>query len=106
MFKKMSLALLASASFLATGFHQAAAIEAGSLAEPTVIYADQGAPQPAPVRMAYAERSSMGGGFIEFLFGDGAAARRPLPAAGYQQAIRRSHPTTRGVRCRRWTSSR
>ena len=47
------------------------AIEAGAVAEPSVIYADQAAP-PAPVRVAYAERSNMGGGFIEFLFGDGA----------------------------------
>ena len=37
-----------------------------------MIYAEQGAPRPvAPVRTAYAERSNMGGGFIEFLFGDG-----------------------------------
>jgi lipoprotein-anchoring transpeptidase ErfK/SrfK len=71
MFKKISLALLAGASSLGAGLHQAAAIEAAPSAEPTVIYADQFAPPPAPVRTAYAERSSMGGGFIEFLFGDG-----------------------------------
>ncbi|HMH70757.1 MAG TPA: L,D-transpeptidase, partial [Bradyrhizobium sp.] len=34
-----------------------------------MIYAE---PRPlAPVRTAYAERSNLGGGFIEFLFGDG-----------------------------------
>jgi lipoprotein-anchoring transpeptidase ErfK/SrfK len=114
MFKKMSLALLASASFLAIGQDQAAAIEVGALAEPTVIYADQGAQRPAaPVRMAYAERANMGGGFIEFLFGEGAPQgeryrqqpgypqqpaysqqpsyyepRRPLPPMGEQQAMR------------------
>jgi lipoprotein-anchoring transpeptidase ErfK/SrfK len=72
MFKRVSLALLAGASCLATGVHQATAIEAAPSAEPTVIYADQGARRAsAPVRTAYAERSNMGGGFIEFLFGDG-----------------------------------
>jgi len=68
MFRKMSLALLAGASCLVFA-HQAAAIDASPLAEPTVIYANQPAP-PAPVRIAYAERAQMGGGFIEFLFGD------------------------------------
>ncbi len=67
MFRKMTLALLAGASFLVTGIHQAAAIDAG-VPEPTVIYGNRAA--PAPVRTAYSERSSMGGGFIEFLFGD------------------------------------
>jgi lipoprotein-anchoring transpeptidase ErfK/SrfK len=70
MFEKMSLALLAGASFLVAGSHQALAIDAAPPGEPTVIYADQ-PPQPAPVRSAHAERSNMGGGFIEFLFGDG-----------------------------------
>src|SRR3977135_2287319 len=80
MFKNMSLALLASASCLA-GLHQASAIEAAPLSEPTVIYAGQGVQRPvAPVRTAYAERSNMGGGFIEFLFGDG-----PSQGERYQQ---------------------
>jgi lipoprotein-anchoring transpeptidase ErfK/SrfK len=36
-----------------------------------VIYADQTAPRPvAPMRTASADRTPMGGGFIEFLFGD------------------------------------
>src|SRR5664279_2672732 len=70
MFKRMSLALLASASCLGAGLHQAQAVEAAAVGEPSVIYADQAAPPPAPVRLAYAERA-MGGGFIEFLFGDG-----------------------------------
>jgi lipoprotein-anchoring transpeptidase ErfK/SrfK len=69
MFRKMSLALLASASCLAwsLGFaDQAFAFDRSPLVEPSVIYAQQ-----AAVRTAYAERSQMGGGFIEFLFGDG-----------------------------------
>jgi lipoprotein-anchoring transpeptidase ErfK/SrfK len=77
MSRKMTLALLASVSCL--GFaDRAVAIDAPPLGEPQVIYANQSAPPPAPVRIAYAERSNMGGGFIQFLFGDG-------PAQGYQQ---------------------
>jgi lipoprotein-anchoring transpeptidase ErfK/SrfK len=83
MSKTMSLALLAGASCLVTGLSEAAAFEATPLPEPTVIYAGQ-PPQPAqrpvaPMRTASAERSSMGGGFIEFLFGDG------QPRGSYQQ---------------------
>jgi lipoprotein-anchoring transpeptidase ErfK/SrfK len=66
------LALLAGASFFSTGLHQAVANEAEFVSEPTVIYAAPSAERPAaPMRMASAERSNMGGGFIEFLFGDG-----------------------------------
>ena len=71
MIKTMSLALLAGAACLGTGLQQAKAIEAAVVAEPTVIYADQSVQRPVPVRTAYAERSNLGGGFIEFLFGDG-----------------------------------
>jgi lipoprotein-anchoring transpeptidase ErfK/SrfK len=71
MFKQTCLALLTGASVLATGVHQASAFDA-TPADPTVIYADQPAAPPAqPMRAAYAERSNLGGGFIEFLFGDG-----------------------------------
>jgi lipoprotein-anchoring transpeptidase ErfK/SrfK len=95
MFKTMTLALLAGASCLGAGLPQAQAIEAAAVAEPKVIYADQPAP-PAPVHVAYAERSNMGGGFIEFLFGDGANQgeryqqqpdyQRPVyPQPAYQQ---------------------
>jgi lipoprotein-anchoring transpeptidase ErfK/SrfK len=69
MFKTLSVALLAGASALGAGLNQARAIEAAAIPEPAVIYADQ--PTQRPVRTAYAERSNMGGGFIEFLFGDG-----------------------------------
>jgi lipoprotein-anchoring transpeptidase ErfK/SrfK len=80
MFKKLSVALLASASCLAAGLHQARAIEAAAIPDPSVIYASEPAPQPAPVRMASADRSNMGGRFIEFLFGDG-----PSQGGRYQQ---------------------
>jgi lipoprotein-anchoring transpeptidase ErfK/SrfK len=86
MFKRMSLALLASASCLGAGLHQAAAIEIGQPSEPTVIYADQVPQRPVqPMRTAYAERSSMGGGFIEFLFGDAPQGGRYQQQPSYQQ---------------------
>ncbi len=85
MLKRTSLALLAGASLLGAGIDQAAAIDAASLPEPSVIYADQ-PPQPAPVRTVYAERSKMGGGFIEFLFGDRQVQDpRYQPQPTYQQ---------------------
>jgi lipoprotein-anchoring transpeptidase ErfK/SrfK len=81
MFRKFSLAFLASASFLCAGVHQAAAIDAASpYAEPTVYYANQPAQRPVLQRTAYAERPRMGGGFIEFLFSDG-----PAQGQSYQQ---------------------
>jgi lipoprotein-anchoring transpeptidase ErfK/SrfK len=80
MFKKISLALLASASYLAV-LNPAAAIEA---AEPGVVYADQVPQRPAPLRTASAERSGMGGGFIEFLFSDGQSGRRYQPQPSYE----------------------
>ena len=115
MLKKMSLALLAGASFLA-GIYQAAAIEAGLPAGPAAIYAEQPAQRPvAPVRTAYAERSSMGGGFIEFLFGEGPSQggryqqqpgyqpsyeprRTLLPPMGAEQAMRRQEDVSEPVR--------
>src|SRR5687767_11133829 len=82
---KISLALLASASCLCLA-SEAAAIDASPIAEPSMIYGRE----PAPVRIASAERSSMGGGFIEFLFGDAPQGGRyqqpayqPQPDYGY-----------------------
>jgi lipoprotein-anchoring transpeptidase ErfK/SrfK len=86
MFKRIHLALLAGASCLAAGLHQAAAIEAAPVLEPTVIYAEQPAQRPLAMPTAYAERSNMGGGFIEFLFGDGQSqGERYRQQPGYQQ---------------------
>jgi lipoprotein-anchoring transpeptidase ErfK/SrfK len=101
MSNRIYLALLAGASFLGST-HQAMANEAEFVSEPVVIYADPPAQRPAaPVRTASAERSNMGGGFIEFLFGDGPnqgdryrqqpayQSQRPLlPAMEPQQAMR------------------
>jgi lipoprotein-anchoring transpeptidase ErfK/SrfK len=73
MFKSMSVAFLTGATFLGAGLSQAAALEASVVSEPRVMYADPSGQRPAaPMRTAYAERSNLGGGFIEFLFGDGA----------------------------------
>jgi lipoprotein-anchoring transpeptidase ErfK/SrfK len=76
---KISLALLAGASLLAAVPDQALAIDAATLREPTV-----NAPE-APMRTASAERSNMGGGFIEFLFGDGQGLRYQPPPVYQQQ---------------------
>ncbi|HYI28833.1 MAG TPA: L,D-transpeptidase [Bradyrhizobium sp.] len=111
MLKNMSLALLAGASLLA-GVNPAAANEAGLFTEPTVIYAEPRL--AAPVRMASAERSNMGGGFIEFLFSDapsqGGRYQQPgyqpsyeprrtlLPPLGAEQAMRRQEDVSEPVR--------
>src|SRR4051812_4820962 len=72
MFKKFSLGFIASAAWFGAGLPQARAIDAAApFGEPVVIYADRPMPREAPLRTAMAERSGMGGGFIEFLFGDG-----------------------------------
>jgi len=83
MFRKISLALLAGASFLGAAIDHARAIDAVSLPPPGVIYASPQA--PAPMRTASAERPRMGGGFIEFLFGDGPQSQRYQQVPAYQQ---------------------
>ena len=86
--KDISVALLAGASLLSAGFDQAAAFDGAALPDPNVIYANE--PQPAaPMRAAYTERSNMGGGFIEFLFG-GAASQGQ---ATQQQPIYQQQPS-------------
>ena len=93
MFRKMTLALLASASSLVAGTHQAAAIDVAP-PEPTVIYGSQ-APQPVPMRAAYSERSGMGGGFIQFLFGDqqGQGDRYQQQPSYQQQPVYQQQPS-------------
>ena len=83
---KTTLALLGGATFLFAP-HQAMAIDAVAPAEPSVIYA--GPPAPQPVRTAYVQpqRSSMGGGFIEFLF-----SGAPSSQDGYQQPTYQQQP--------------
>ncbi|NEW88879.1 L,D-transpeptidase [Rhodopseudomonas sp. WA056] len=84
MFNKTTLALLTSVSCLGGGYLPAAAQVFSSAEEPALIYADPRAAEPVRVRTAYAERSNMGGGFIEFLFGDGT----PPPSSRYYQRER------------------
>ncbi len=67
MSRNLTLALLAGASFISIGVCPAAAFD-GAAGEPNVIYAND--PQ------ATAVHSNMGGGFIQFLFGDTPQSRR------------------------------
>ena len=96
MFKTMSFALLAGAACFAT-IDQAAAIDAAGFQQPTVVYAGP-PPQPAPTRAAYVDqahvdRSRMGGGFIQFLFGDGEQrGYRPPPVYQQQPAYGEPQP--------------
>src|SRR5581483_12393863 len=82
--KKIYFALLASACRFGSGFSQAAANEADYVTAPAIIYADQSS-APAPLRVASADRPNMGGGFIEFMFGDGQAQGRQPQGQTYQQ---------------------
>jgi lipoprotein-anchoring transpeptidase ErfK/SrfK len=99
MLKHISLSLLAGAACLAAT-HQAAAFDTAPPPAPRVIAADQPAPQAAaPVRTAYADRSNMGGGFIEFLFGegqnqDGGSASQPENRQPYEARRPQSLPQT------------
>lgn len=61
----------------------AVAVEDSFLPGPLAARADRSSP-PVPIRVAYNERAQMGGGFVEFLFGGGAAG----PAPGYEPAPR------------------
>ena len=84
MSRKFTLALLCSASFLSLGVDRAAAFDS-AVQEPRVIYAND--PQVTSQRSAYAGRSNMGGGFIQFMFGDGPQAQR------YQQEQYQQQPS-------------
>ena len=83
---KIYFALLASVSCLCFA-GEANAIDASSIAEPAVIYARQPA-EPARKLVASAERSNMGGGFIQFLFGDAPQGGRYQQQPAYQTAAR------------------
>ncbi|KWV58964.1 hypothetical protein AS156_32760 [Bradyrhizobium macuxiense] len=93
MLNKTKLALLGGASLLIALPHQAMAIDAAQVSEPTVFYANQPAPPPR-TRAAYAQpqHSNLGGGFIEFLFGDGPSAQ------AYQQQVYQQQPAYYGNR--------
>ena len=95
MSSRMHLALLAGAPFLCFAIAQAAANEAGFISEPTIIHPDQAETRPlfAPVQTASTQRSNLGGGFIEFLFGD-----RQGQGGRYQQPAHESQPSYQGQR--------
>ena len=98
MFRKMTLALLAGASALLPDPSAAAAIEA-ALPEPTGDLRQSGCAPPAPVRTASATLQ-LGGGFIEFLFGDGQAqgGRYPQQPPYQQQPVYQQQPAYDGRR--------
>ncbi len=96
--KHFHFALVAGASLIGVSNFPAFAFEDQAKApEPRVIYAPQ---PPVPIRVAYQDRSTMGGGFIEFLFNGGQSsdpryqsqepprARRELPPMDPQEAMR------------------
>lgn len=77
MFKTFSIAVLAGASSLGLSLSSAAAVEVViPVTQPRIFYSNQPEAQPAPTRVAYAERPNMGGGFIEFLFSGEQPQRR------------------------------
>src|SRR4051794_31540857 len=86
MFKKMSVALLGSACSLIAGAGSASAFDNTVPNDPpTVLYQPQ--VPPAPVRVA--SNANMGGGFVEFLFGDGPGRG---PAYAPQQPVYQQQP--------------
>lgn len=86
MFKNMSVALLGSACAFIVGADRARAFDNTVPNDPpAVLYEQQVA--PAPVRVA--SNANMGGGFIEFLFGDGPGRG---PAYAPQQPIYQQQP--------------
>jgi lipoprotein-anchoring transpeptidase ErfK/SrfK len=86
MFRNASLVLMASACCLIAAIDSAAAFDSVPPQQATVIDARE--QQRAPLRAAYAEHSNLGGGFIEFLFGDPQQARgrhpQYQPQPGYE----------------------
>ena len=92
MFKPNFLALLAGASCLAAT-DRAVAFGTAASPEPAAIHVNQAAPRTtAPVRTAYAEHPDMGGGFIQFLFGEGPSQgerAQQQPAAAQPNEARR-----------------
>jgi lipoprotein-anchoring transpeptidase ErfK/SrfK len=88
MLRNASLALFAGASCLCAANNEAAAFDR-TPREPNGIYVQE--PQASvPVRTASAERSNLGGGFIEFLFGDPHVQGRYRPQ---QQPVYQQQPS-------------
>ncbi|MCA1410788.1 L,D-transpeptidase [Bradyrhizobium sp. NBAIM20] len=86
MFKKMSVALLGSACTFMAGANDAGAFDNSVPNDPPAVLYQPRVP-PAPVRVA--SHSNMGGGFIEFLFGDGPGRG---PAYAPEQPVYQQQP--------------
>ncbi|MCK1268416.1 lipoprotein-anchoring transpeptidase ErfK/SrfK [Bradyrhizobium sp. GM2.2] len=86
MFKKMSVALLGSACTFLAGVNSASAFDNSVPNDPPAVLYQPQVP-PAPVRVA--SNSNMGGGFIEFIFGDGPGRG---PAYAPQQPVYQQQP--------------
>jgi lipoprotein-anchoring transpeptidase ErfK/SrfK len=86
MIRNMSLALVAGALLLGVSSLQAFAVEDGApVSEPRVIYSQTPVNPPMPIRVAYNDRSNMGGGFIEFLFSGGQSGDPGYAQPRYEQ---------------------
>ncbi len=85
MIRNLSFALLAGAVSFSASSSPAFAFDEDVPAEPRVIYAQQTSTPPMPIRVAYNERSNMGGGLIEALFGGGPSGDASYPAPRYEQ---------------------
>jgi lipoprotein-anchoring transpeptidase ErfK/SrfK len=97
MIRNIPLALVAGASLLGVSSSQVFAIDGEApMSDPRVIYSQTPVNPPMPIRVAYNERSNMGGGFIEFLFSGGQSGdpgygqpryerREPMP--GYRGGL-------------------
>ncbi len=79
MIRNMSFALLAGAVSVSVSSISAFAFEDDIPADPRVIYAQQTSTPPMPIRVAYNQRSNMGGGLIEALFGGGQSSDYQTP---------------------------
>ncbi|CAN5210410.1 L,D-transpeptidase [soil metagenome] len=97
MSRKISLALVAGAlSFGVTSIQAFAFDDDMPGASPTVIYARPESSPPMPVRVAYQERSNMGGGLIEFLFSGGQSGNSGSAQSQYDPRYQQT-PTRGGL---------
>jgi len=85
MIRNTSFALLVGAVSFSASSLPAVAWDDDVPAEPRVIYAQQTSTPPMPIRVAYNERSNMGGGLIEALFGGGQSSDANYQSPRYEQ---------------------
>jgi lipoprotein-anchoring transpeptidase ErfK/SrfK len=85
MFRKIGPALLAGVSLLAVATPSSAYDSRMAPNEPRVVYSPREPAGPAPIRVAYPERNTMGGGFIEFLFSGGQSGNMPYQQPQYRE---------------------